>query len=417
MGRPEVIGTVRQLRRRCSGAVLAFVCTVLPACGGDNQELAGPEPPNPPPPQDEGITPTAGCTDGVLEHGALYRICFPEDWNGDLVLYAHGYVPPGSALALPSDDVGGQSVSATVNSLGYAYATTSYRANGLVGPEATDDVVELAATVRRLYRPDPGRALVVGVSEGGLVATLAAERHPDLFDGALAACGPIGSFRRQLDYFVDFRVVFDYLFPGVIPGTPVDVPAEVAAEWESRYAPAVVVALLADPSAARELVRITGAPTERDDVVAIAVTAVGILWYNVFGSENAQQRLGGQPYDNSARVYSGSSDDAALNAGVARFTAEPAGLAGVAEFETTGNLEVPLVTLHTTGDPIVPVEQQALYGPKVAQAGATTHLTGTTVDRYGHCTFQAAELLGSFSTLLDKVGRPAASLADLSSGR
>ena len=354
--------------------------------------------------------PVEGCADGVLEQGALYQICFPGNWNGDLVLYAHGHVPAHQPLALPDDQVGGQSLAALVNGLGYAYASTSYRRNGLLGPEGVEDMVELEATVRRLYRPDPGRSVLVGVSEGGMVAGLAAERHPDLFDGALSVCGPIGSLRGQLDYFVDFRVIFDYLFPGVIPGTAVEIPAEVVAGWEARYAPAVVLALVTRPTAARELIRITGAPVERDDVVAIAVTAVGILWYNIVGTANARQRLGGQPFDNSTRVYAGSSDDAALNAGVARFTADPAALAAMSEFETAGNLQVPVVTLHTTGDPIVPFEQQALYAAKVAGSGSTARLTQTAVERYGHCNLEAGELMSAFAGLMDRVSPPVAAI-------
>ena len=402
-----------QLRRLGSGAFLTFVCTIVIGCGSDGDSLTDPEPPGPPdpPPVDEGITPAAGCVDGTLEHGALYQICFPAEWNGDLVLYAHGHVPADRELGLPNDQVGGQSLAATVNGLGYAYATTSYRRNGLLGPEGVEDMVELEATVRRLYRPDPGRNLLVGVSEGGMVVALAAERHPDVFDGALSACGPVGDLRGQLDYFVNFRVVFDYLFPGVIPGTAVNVPAEVTAQWESRYVPAVALALALDPAAARELISITGAPIERDDLVAIGFTAVSILWYNVVGTANAQQRLGGQPFDNSTRVYSGSSDDAALNAGVARFTADPAAVAAMTEFETTGNLQVPVVTLHTTGDPIVPFEQETLYGAKVAQSGDAARLTQTGIERYGHCSFEANELLNAFSGLIEEIPEPAALIA------
>ena len=396
-------------RRLGTGAVLALICGVFVGCGGGD-DLAGPEPEPPVPPPDEGITPSAGCVDGVLEHGALYQICFPGTWNGDLVLYAHGHVPATRALALPDDQVGGQSLAAMVNGLGYAYATTSYRRNGLLGPEGAEDLAELETTVRQLYRPDPGRTVLVGVSEGGMVAALAAERYPDRFDGALSACGPIGDLRRQLDYFVDFRVVFDYLFPGVIPGTAVDIPAEVVARWEQTYAPAVVLALVTRPAAARELIRITGAPIEREDVVGIAVTAVGILWYNVIGTANAQQRLGGQPFDNSTRVYSGSSDDAALNAGVARFTADPVAIAAMNEFETSGNLQVPVTTLHTAGDPIVPFEQQPLYAAKVAAAGATARLTQVAVERYGHCNFEASELLGAFSSLMERITPPIAAM-------
>ena len=61
------------------------------------------------------------------------------------------------------------------------------------------------------------------------MAALAAEQRPDLFNGALAACGPVGDFAAQIDYLGDFRVLFDYFFPGVIPGGAVDVPDSVRA--------------------------------------------------------------------------------------------------------------------------------------------------------------------------------------------
>src|ERR671920_1454428 len=112
---------LNKMRRLGLGAVLA--CSAVAAgCGGDDA-LSTPEPPSSNPP-DQGQTPEQGCTDGVLQHGALYRICFPATWNGRLVLYAHGYVAPDEELAIPEEVVGGQSVSSLVTSLGYAYATT-----------------------------------------------------------------------------------------------------------------------------------------------------------------------------------------------------------------------------------------------------------------------------------------------------
>jgi pimeloyl-ACP methyl ester carboxylesterase len=358
-----------------------------------------------------GQAPTPGCTDGGLQHGALYRVCFPGAWNGNLVLYAHGYVAPQRELAIPEEIVGGQPASSLITGLGYAYATTSYRANGLVAPDAVDDLLELMDTVEHRYRPDPARTVIVGFSEGGLVATLGVERHADRFDGALAGCGPIGDFRAQLDYIDDFRVVFDYFFPELIPGNALDIPESVRERWDQLYVPAIVVALAARPDAARQLVRVTGAPVAGDDLRSLAETTIGLLWYNVFGTDDAQARLGGQPFDNSTRVYSGSSDDAALNAGVERFTADPA-LPALERFGTSGTLSVPLINLHTTGDPIVPFSQAALYGQKVGQAGASAWFTQIDVARHGHCTFEAVELLSAFASLWDRVNaRPAASVA------
>ncbi len=143
------------------------------------------------------------------------------------MLYAHGYVPAAPGARAPGRS-GRRPVrlAATVTGLGYAFATTSYRRNGLVAPEAVEDLVELEATVRRLYRPDPGRTVIVGFSEGGLVGRAGGGATP----GRLRRrAGGVRSDRRvsgpSSNYIGDFRVVFDYLFPGVIPGTAVDVPS------------------------------------------------------------------------------------------------------------------------------------------------------------------------------------------------
>src|SRR4030095_9392839 len=95
-------------------------------------------------------------------------------------------------------------------SQGYAFATTSYRQNGLAILEGVDDIRELVAAF-----PSPVRTHVAGVSEGRLRGTLLPERWPELFASAVAAGGPIGSFRAQIDSFGDFRVLFDDFFPGV----------------------------------------------------------------------------------------------------------------------------------------------------------------------------------------------------------
>ena len=348
---------------------------------------------------DEGEPPAAGCTDGTTSGGALTRVCFPANWNGDLILYAHGYVQPDAPLAIPANLVGGTPIADLINALGYAYATTSYRANGLVADVAVNDMVLLEELVRRTVRPDPVQVYIAGVSEGGLVAALAAERQPDRYTGALAACGPIGDFARQLDYFNDVRVVFDYLFPGVIPGSVIDPPDQVRGGWTATYGPSVVAVVEGDPGAALELAAVTGIPAEGIDPAELGQAVADILWYNVFGTADAQERLGGQPYENQDRVYQGSSDDAALNAGVARFAAAPIARAALGRFETSGDPSAPISIIHTTGDPIVPFFHQTLYENKVAAAGRSELLERSDVERFGHCTFTSSEILAAFGAL------------------
>ncbi len=386
--------TPSSLPRRAIGASCAAALAAIAACGGDDVQA---------PPAADGEPVAAGCHDASLAAtSALYRVCFPQGWNGDLVIYAHGYVAGGEPLAIPDDRLEGQPVAQIVNGLGYAYATTSFRANGLVADVAVDDVAQLADEVRRRFRPDPVRTYVVGVSEGGLVAALAAERRADLFDGAVAACGPVGDFVAQIDYFGDFRVVFDYYFPGVIPGDPVDVPDSVRAQWTATYEPAVAAALLADIPATLELLSVTGAPTDPQDLLSAGATVAGALWYDVFALRDARERLGGQPYDNIGRVYQGSLDDDALNAGVARVAADAGARAELGRFETTGALTMPVATLHTTGDPIVPAAQSERYAEKVAAAGAASRLESRTVSRYGHCAFTPTELLEAFTSVVGR---------------
>jgi hypothetical protein len=93
---------------------------------------------------------------------------------------------------------------------------------------------------------------------------------------------------------------------------------------------------------------------------------------------------------------------------VKRFTADPATLAEIdTNYETSGVLTRPLVTMHTTGDPIVPVWQQAMYGVKVAGVNPLAPYLSHTINRYGHCAFTLAEIQAGFGQLVFMVtGQP-----------
>jgi hypothetical protein len=66
------------------------------------------------------------------------------------------------------------------------------------------------------------------------------------------------------------------------------------------------------------------------------------------------------------------------------------------------------VTLFNTVDPIIPSWQEAAYRAKVEAAGTSDFLVAQIpVDRFGHCTFTAAEVLGAFGALVQAVtGQP-----------
>jgi len=340
--------------------------------------------------------------------GSIHRVCLPEPgcWNGDVVLFAHGYVAFNEPVAIPEDQLqlpGGTSLPELINSLGFGFATSSYPENGLAIQAAVDDMVELVDTFTDVAGP-PGRVYLTGASEGGITTALAIERHPEVFSGGLAACGPVGDFRRQLRYFGDFRIVFNYFFPGLVPGDAVNVPDEVIANWESTYVPAVEAALQANPSATDQLLAVTKAPFDESDPSTKIATVIDILWYAVFATGDGIARFGGSPFDNRLRWYRGSDDDLALNLGVQRFAADPSALLEVAaNYETSGQIAVPVVSLHTTGDPIIPYWHEPRYRLKTWLSGAGPLHTNLPVFRYGHCQFEAPEVLTAFGLLVLKV--------------
>jgi pimeloyl-ACP methyl ester carboxylesterase len=353
------------------------------------------------------------CVEGTQKSGAVYRICMPPPpltWNGDVVIYAHGYVPDlGQPVAIPEDQLylSGTYIPDLINSIGYAFAVTSYSANGLAVNEAVADVRDLVTVFKQTVKPGQvNRVYLVGVSEGGLVTTLAVEKFADVFSGGLATCGPVGDLREQINYWGDFRVVFDYFFPSALPlWSPENamIPPQVMANWETAYAPSIALQLSQNPMATAQLLNVTQAPVDPNDPTSILKTVLGILWYNVFATNNGIAVLRGQPFDNSTRVYLGSADDVLLNSAVQRFDADRLALNKIAShYQTSGALQVPLVTLHTTGDPIVPYWHESLYGAKVAASGSSPLYDHIPILRYGHCSFTVPEVLVAFQTLVLK---------------
>ena len=356
--------------------------------------------------------PSSTCLpDGVQSSGAKYRICMPNPssaWNGQLVLFAHGYVVSTNPIAIPEDQLklpDGTSLPGLINSLGYAFAVSSFRTNGLAVLPAVDDLRDLVDVFHRVVGPT-SRVYLTGASEGGLITTLSMERFPEVYNAGLAACGPIGDFPGQINYLGDFRVLFDHYFPGVIPGSPVVIPPDVIANWTTVYSPKVTAAVTANPQAAQQVLRVDWAPGG-DNPTDTQTTFQDVLWYNVFTTNDAVQKLGGNPYDNHARWYFGSQNDIDLNFKVERITASPTALANMQAYQTTGKLRRPLVTLHTTGDQIVPYWHELGYGLKVLVSGSIGRLTSIPVFRYGHCNFQASDVLLAFVLMvLNDLGQP-----------
>lgn len=361
----------------------------------------------------EGIPPLpASCNQTPLpgENGDLYFICMPPDgipWNGNLVVFAHGYVDPYQPqvafmgqLLLPD----GSWLMELPMQLGYAFAATSYSKNGLAIKEGVQDVIGLVDYFKKSNHNPDMKVLLTGASEGGLVTALALEQHPDVFAGGLATCGPIGDFQRQLNYFGDFRVVFDYFFPGVLQFSPVEIPPEAIAGWNTVLQPAVLAAISTNKLATAQLFSVTRASIDPLDLLpSIGKTTTGILWYNIFATNDAWTELGGVAFDNMNRKYFGSLNDAKLNAKVERIPADPEATQEINEFyQTSGKLTVPLIAMHNVLDPVVPYWHEPLYRLKTFATRSMSKYTNIPILSYGHCNFTKEQVMAAFGYLVYK---------------
>jgi pimeloyl-ACP methyl ester carboxylesterase len=334
-------------------------------------------------------------------------------WNKDLIVFAHGYVSPLEPIGIPENqlNLNGIDVPNAINALGYAFAVTGYSKNGLAVKQGVSDVIDLI-NIFKAAHPDTRRVYVVGVSEGALITTLAAEQPnaASVFNGALALCGPIGDFRAQVEYFADFRVAFDYFFPGLLGGSAISIPQTLLLNWNSTFTNTVLPQIIS-PAAAlsmTQLFSVTGVPIDLAQPITSMISATyNLLWYNVHSTNDGIAELGGNPYGNVTKVYSGTLNDPAFNAGVARFSADAAALVEIdANYQTRGVPKLPIVTSHTVGDDTVPYFHVPRYAAKVAANGLQPRYDHIASNGYGHCNFSTAEIQAALTLLQQRVNNP-----------
>lgn len=349
------------------------------------------------------------CQDGAQASGSLYRICMPAaaDYNGILVLWAHGFQDATETVHIPEDQI---CLSPTfclnevINALGFGFATNSYRKTGLAVLEGKDDLLDLVDIYTK-QQGKPTKVFMIGASEGGLITALSVEQRPDIYRGGVAACGPVGDFPSEINYFGDARATFQYFFPALLPGDPFHPDPGLALTFEDYYA-SVIEPFVFDPANATkrdEWARVAKLPYDVNDYInSLKVSVHDVLRYSVVNINEAAANLGGFPFDNQARLYSGSSNDLLLNLTVPRIAASPAAVNLMrTAYATTGKLQRPLVTIHTTLDQQVPYWHENIYFLKTFFNGnfLVRHLN-IPIERFEHCNFQPAEALVAFFIVL-----------------
>jgi uncharacterized tannase-like protein DUF6351 len=393
-----VTDTVRRRRQAVLGTLLvtALLGSAVPGHASTTQP---PESPCP-----VVLLGKATCYSGQDADGAYYTIAVPKRWNRSLVVHTHG----GPAMSYdPSTTTKDLAEWAVLVEEGYAWAASSYRRGGYGVRMAAADT----ENVRRLFVERfgrPGRTYVHGQSFGGNVAAKVAEtygREPGAYDGVLLTSGLLAGGSRGYDHRVDLRVVYQYYCRNLPRPAEPQYPLWQGLPVDSPLTPDDVLSRLREctgtdgdrtPAQQRNLDDITAVTSIPESSLPTHLLYATFLFQEIVGN-----RLGGRnPFGNDGVRYTGSHDDRALNAGVARFAADPTARRDLSyDSDLTGRVSLPVLTLHAIDDPSVFVEHEAAYRETLRGAGQDGHLVQTFTREAEHDELSVAEYATSLAAL------------------
>ena len=326
------------------------------------------------------------CKTGRDSAGAYYWLVKPPTWNGTLVVHAHG----GPELGTPKRERATEDATrwAIWSRAGYAYASSGFRQGGVAVRSAAEDTDR----VRELFVANWGQPKVTvlhGQSWGAGVAARTAEifatasNGKSNYDAVLLTSGVLGGGSQSYNFRLDLRVIYQAVcnnhprldeptYP-LWQGLPLDnglTRAELATRVDActgvRQKPA-------DRSSAqqRNLKTIV-------DVIRIPESALlgHLNWATWHFQDIVFNRLNGRnPFGNAKVRYKGSSDDEALNAKVARYTADQTALKDFsADADPQGRINVPVLTLHGISDPVAFVELESTFRDTMGNGGSLQQL-------------------------------------------
>jgi len=346
-----------------------------------------------------------------IHTGAGYRVEVPKNWNGALVLYCHGYRGTGLELT-----VSNPSIRQYLINNGFAWAASSYRTNSYDVKAGVMDTHALAKFFNGLVGK-PKRTYIIGHSMGGHITGVAIEQYPKSFDGALPMCGVMGD-NELFDYFLDYQVVAQWLtetnvgYPFPLDYTTVNVP-QMKLELGGA-APGFPYTLSSDGVMLRTATKYFsgGERPLFNQAFTYSLYNANFLFGQGISYDTRSNLVPGIVNDNTDRVYQLDDDPALsaeeilLNAEVLRVAADPQGRhpSGLANIPSiSGDIKIPVLSLHTVGDLFVPFLMEQIYAQRVAEKGKSDLLVQRIIRDIIHCGFTTAEQEVAFADLVNWV--------------
>lgn len=336
--------------------------------------------------------------EGRSASGALWVLDKPAMWNRSLIVYLHGYTPPAAPVALPNNG----EIRDSLLARGFAVAASSFSSNGYAVQEGVRESDELREIFEERVA-SPRRTYLFGQSLGGLIGLILTQRPEaeEDYDGSMLVCGIVGGSIEEVQYIGDVRVLFDTVYPGVLPGDLEHTP--VITNPNTQIVAPVVQAVTANPQGLGIIQALARRPLPGANSQELVASLVNVIGFALQGGSDLFARTNSQSFfENATWTYASAALPAPLladiNARVRRYTRAPVATAFLERFGSPSpRLRIPLLTLHTTRDPVVPVFHEDL----LAQVVSSPLLMQRRTARYGHCTFTAGELMVNFNDLVN----------------
>ena len=331
--------------------------------------------------------------------GAGYRIEVPQNWNGDLVLYAHGFRGGGLELTVSNPPIRQYLVTH-----GYAWAASSYATNGYDVTQGVKDTHDLGTLFNGLVA-NPNRVYCTGTSMGGHITGVAIEQYRNAYVGAMPMCGVMGD-NKLFDYFVENHLTahvlagLDVPFP-FPPGYSTTIVPQLRTAFGGALFPQVLTPLGVKWAGVVE--NLSGGKRPMfDPGFRFAPTGGNFLLSQGVGSQEGTRTNVGTVYQIDADLAL-SSEEIALNNDVLRIALDPQarreqGLAGVPAI--AGSFTIPVLSMHTLGDLFVPFSIEQIYARRAAENGVADLLVTRAIRDVNHCGFNTVEMEHGFADLV-----------------
>lgn len=378
---------------------------------------------------------------GVDSQGAIYRYEVPVNWNGDLVMYAHGFrgcfTDEGGLVPLTVDN---PPLREYYLLRGYAWAASSYSKNCYDVKAGVESTNRLARIFSREVGA-PNRTLITGFSMGGHVTSAAIEMFPNVrcpegrrgstcrrfaailgklsggvrYDGAAPLCGVMGD-TELFDYFGDFSYGAEAVAAAMNPLVQSLYPPPD--DYATTTLPLVIGTLFSDfpGTLTPQGEKLKGLTRQLSGgerpIFDQAFPFFQQLLFGFSGTDGTVDGvLSGNIYDNRATVFqldgdpAVNADEQLLNETILRIRRDrgvnrPRFLKLQRVPEITGRINIPVLTAHTLGDLFVPFSMQQIYAREVAQRRRSDLLVSRATRAISHCEFSSEELIRTFDDLV-----------------